>query len=533
MTQFLFGQHVLDTARRELRFGAEPIPLEPLVFDLLFYLVANRNRVVGKDEILNAVWSGRIVSESAVATRIAAARRAIGDTGDAQSLIRTIARKGFRFVGQVIDGDGIAPAESDGTPAGPTKLPLPDRPSIAVLAFTNLSSDPEQEYFSDGMGDDIITALSHDRSLFVISRNSSFTYKGRAVDVKKIAGDLGVRYILEGSVRRDQSQLRVNAQLIDAATGSHIWAERYDRAVEGLFAVQDEIADAVVSAILPAVANAERHRALRKASDRLSAWEAWHLALWHWSAHDLTRSRDYLKRAIALDPGFASPHALLAWLRLSEATLGLGEPLHEVVAEAYNEAQHSIQLDTDSAIAHAMLAWVLDHQGFPGPALEEAEAAIALNPNDPQGHLIKGHILVYSGRQREGREPLDLAFRLDPRGPVAAAVVLHLAIGCYWERDYLSAETFARRAIRGWPTFPRPYPWLAAILGQLGRAEEAEAALRAAMEISPGYLRHTTSARPGYFRFQDHKHLLDGLRKAGWCGPTAVSARRPRAPGVP
>jgi TolB-like protein len=520
MTRFRFCGYVLDTARRELRFGAAPVPLEPLVFDLLVYLVANRDRVVDKNEILNAVWSGRIVSESAVATRIAAARRAVGDNGDTQTLIRTIARKGFRFIGQVIDEEWMDPAEPGASPTGPATLALPDRPSIAVLSFVNLSSDPEQEYFSDGMADDIITALSHDRSLFVISRNSSFTYKGRAADVKKIAGELGVRYILEGSVRRDQTQLRVNAQLIDAVTGSHIWAERYDRTLEAMFAVQDEIATAVVSAILPAVANAERHRALRKASDSLSAWEAWHLALWHWSAHDLARSRECLERAVARDPVFAPPHALLAWLSISEATLGLGVPLHEAAAAAYEEAQRAIQLDHDSAIAHAMLAWVLDHQGLPGPALEEAEAAIALNLNDPQGHLIKGHILVYAGRRREGREPLDLAFRLDPRGPVAAAVLHHLAIGCYWEQDYSHAEMFACRAIRGWPTFPRPYPWLAAILGQLGRAEEARATLQAAMNISPGYLRRTTNARPAYFRLADHEHLLDGLRKAGWCGST-------------
>jgi TolB-like protein len=522
VTRFLFDGHLLDTARRELRFGAETVPLEPLVFDLLLYLVANRDRVVGKDEILNAVWSGRIVSESAIATRIAAARRAIGDTGNAQTLIRTVARKGFRFVGQVVDEEGTVRADpGGGSLAEPTTLTLPDRPSIAVLPFANLSSDPEQEYFSDGMADDIITELSHDPSLFVISRNSSFTYKGRAVDVKKIAGGLGVRYILEGSVRRDRTQLRVNVQLIDAATGSHIWAERYDRALEAMFAVQDEITAAVVSAILPAVANAERHRALRKASDSLSAWEAWHLALWHWSAHDLARSRNCLELAVARDPGFAPPHALLAWLRISEATLGLGAPLHAVVAAAYDGAQCAIQLDHHCAIAHAMLAWVLDHQGFSGPALEEAEAAIALKPNDPQGHLIKGHILIYAGRRREGRKPLDLAFRLDPRGPVAAAVLLHLAKGCYWERDYSSSETFARRAIRGWPTFPRPYPCLAATLAQLGRSEEAKAALQVAMEISPGYLHHTTITRPAYHRCEDHEHLLDGLRKAGWCGRTA------------
>ena len=194
-------------------------------------------------------------------------------------------------------------------------LPLPDKPSIAVLPFANLSADPEQEYFSDGVADDIITELSRSRSLFVIARNSSFTYRGRSVDVRQVARELGVRYVLEGSVRRNGAQVRVVAQLIEAETGNHIWAERYDRALEHLFAVQDEITEAVTHAIVPAISHAERQRAIRKAPENLNAWEAHQRGLWHMGKHvpaDLERAQHLFRRASELDPLFAAPHAMLA-----------------------------------------------------------------------------------------------------------------------------------------------------------------------------------------------------------------------------
>ena len=526
--RFLFDGHELDVDQRELRRGTEPIALEPLAFDLLAYLVSNRDRVVSKDNLLDQVWSGRIVSESALASRIAAVRRAIGDSGETQRLIRTVSRKGFRFVGDVIVDD-MAVARTDVSPGQDAEILLhdtpatgsfapPDKPSIAVLAFVNMSSDPEQEYFSDGMADDIITELSQDRSLFVIARNSSFTYKGRTVDVKLIASELGIRYILEGSTRRNDGQIRVNARLIDVPAGDHIWAQSYDRGVEDVFAVQGEIANDVVRAILPAVANAERQRAMRKAPESLSAWEAWQRALWHWSGGDLTNSRDFLERAVALDPSFAPPHAMLAWLYLSEATIGVGPPLAEMLEQAQSAARTAIQLDHDSAIAHAMLAWVLDHQGNGGSALEEAETAINLNPNDPQGHLIKGHVLMLSGRPDAAREPLNTALRLDPRGPIAAVVMLKLTTCSYFERDYEAADSAARRVIRAWPDFPRPYLVHAAVLGQLGRSGDARKALEAAIAASPSYFKNHTSRCPPYYRPVDHEHLLDGLRKAGWRG---------------
>src|SRR5438045_1745576 len=241
----------LTLDRRELRRRGELIALEPQVFDLLVYLVRNRGRVVSRDDLLEAIWGGRIVSESTMTSRINAARKAIGDTGGAQRLIRTVPRKGIRFVGVVQEDQEPADARSIAADPPRPALALLDKPSIAVLPFANLSGDPEQEYFADGMVEEIITALSRIGGLFVIARNSTFTYKGRAVDVKQVGRELGVRYVLEGSVRKAADRVRITGQLIDAATGAHVWAERYDRKSDDIFALQDEIALSVVGAIEP------------------------------------------------------------------------------------------------------------------------------------------------------------------------------------------------------------------------------------------------------------------------------------------
>ena len=272
---FHFEDFVLDAERRELRRAKALIALEPQVFDLLLYLVRNRERVVTRDNLLDAVWNGRVVSESTLTSRINAARRAVDDNGGEQRLIRTIARKGVRFVGEVTElseaaTPAVASRPATATPAG---LPLPDRPAIAVLPFVNMSGEAEQEYFSDGIGEDIITALSKLRWFFVIARNSSFIYKGRAVHLREVAEELGVRYVVEGSVRKDGDRVRITAQLNDVATGSHLWAERYDRELADVFAVQDEITEAIVAAIEPQLYAAESYRAQRKPPDSMDAWD--------------------------------------------------------------------------------------------------------------------------------------------------------------------------------------------------------------------------------------------------------------------
>ena len=271
---FIFDEFALDTDRRELRGPAGLIALEPQVFDLLAYMIQNRDRVVSKDDIMAAVWDGRIVSESALTTRINAARNAIGDSGETQRLIKTLPRKGMRFVGEVRESKkpSSAPPPAAAEQSNPP-LALPDRPSIAVLPFANMSGDPEQEYFADGMVEEIITALSRFRHLFVIARNSSFTYKGRAVDVKQIGRELGVRYVLEGSVRKSADRVRIAGQLIDTSTGAHLWADRFDGELKDIFDLQDDVATRVVGAITPKLEQAEVARAKRKPTESLDAYD--------------------------------------------------------------------------------------------------------------------------------------------------------------------------------------------------------------------------------------------------------------------
>ena len=270
----LFGDFDLDTDRRELKRLGELIPLEPQVFDLLVHLVANRDRVVSKDDLIASVWGGRIVSESTLTSRINSLRRALGDSGERQQFVRTIARKGVRFVGEVREQ---RPPDPGG---GATALALPDRPSIAVLPFTDMSGS-EPDYFGDGMTEEIITALSRVRWFFVIARHSTFAYRDKGMDAKQIARELGVRYVLAGSVRRADDRIRVSAQLVEGASGNNVWARSYDRALSDIFVVQDEMTQTIVGAIEPELGRAERERARVKARDSLDAWSIYQRGMFH------------------------------------------------------------------------------------------------------------------------------------------------------------------------------------------------------------------------------------------------------------
>jgi adenylate cyclase len=311
----------------------------------------------------------------------------------------------------------------------------------------------------------------------------------------------------------------VTAQLIDAETGRHIWADRYDRDLADIFEMQDEISQAMVEALAPAISQAERQRAMKRPPENLGAWEAYQRALWYWARQSdgsFHTVRTLLEQAVSLDPRFGQPHAWLALIHLSEATLGTVLPLQEGFKRAETEARMAVRLDPDNGMNHAMLAWVLDHQGRMVPAREEAEIAVALNPNDPSAQMALGRILTFTGRIAEGRSPLKIALRLDPYGPTAPSVMHHLGLGSYFERDYQSALANTQRAIKDFPGFVRPYPVLAAALGQIGQTGEARTALNAAIVASSTYFATLTSSRLAYYRPQDHEHLLEGLRKAGW-----------------
>src|SRR5258708_18374073 len=275
--RFLFENYCLDADRRELACGSELIAIGPKVFDLRLYLVQNRDHVVTGDDLVEAVWRGRIVSESTLTSHVNAVRKAIGDTGKQQRLIRTVARKGLRFVGPVQEefppGRTVVAVPDIVAETSGSMLALPDSPSIAVLPFRNLSGDAEQDYFADGVVEDIITALSRIRWLFVIARNSSFTYQSRTVDEKQVGRELGVRYVVEGSVRQSANRVRITGQLIDAERGGHLWAGRYEGPLDDIFALQDRVTESVVGALVQELERAEIERAKRKATENLDAYD--------------------------------------------------------------------------------------------------------------------------------------------------------------------------------------------------------------------------------------------------------------------
>ena len=522
--QFVFDNQMLDLDRRELRRGRDAIPVEPQVFDLLVYLVQNHDRVVSRDDLIASVWDGRIVSESTLASRINAARRAIGDNGKDQKLVRTIPRRGFRFVGTVqarpIDGQPNYAAEA---PSGeipeppPAALPLPDRPAIAVLPFTNMSDDPVQEYFSDGISEDIITALSKLRWFFVIARNSSFIYKGKAVHMKQVAAELGVGYVVEGSVRKSGDRVRITVQLNDVATGSHIWAEHYDRDLTDVFAVQDEITEAIVAAIEPQIYAAENFRARRKPPNNMDAWDLVMRALshyWRVTREDNVVAQALLEKAIAIDPDYGQALGVLATSHSFCAHMGWSD-LATAVTIAERSAQAAVLADSEDAWAHHALASVhLARRRF-DDSLSEFELALRLNPNFSLAQGYYGLALSYCGRWEEGDAAVRRALRLSPRDPVSA---LYYGIAAYAQfvgRNYEEAMRLSREALRQRGDFVGAHRVLTAAAGMSGQTELAKLALEDLRRAQPNIsLAWIASQMP----WRDHaqsEHYLQGLRGAG------------------
>ena len=400
-------------------------------------------------------------------------------------------------------------------------LPLPDRPSIAVLPFINMSGDQEQEHFSDGIADDIITELSRNHLLFVIARNSSFTYRGRSVDVKQAARALGVRYIVEGSVRREAHRVRINAQLIVAESGNNIWAERYDREIEHVFAVQDEIATAVASAVGPAVGDAERRRVLRKVPGSLSAWEAYQRGLSHLAKgtpHANGQARSLFQQATSIDSGFAPAFAALAQTYAVDALFYGALSLVEAGRMMEPEARKAIEADPNDFEAHAALASAFAAVGDLAAAQSCADRAISLNRNSAYAHMVKSVALVNSGRWMEGRVEALISLRLNPYDPSSPQAANTVASSYYYERNYQAALGMARRTLIDYPALAASRRFFVAALGQLGLQEEAAAALRNWMTVTPRSFDTFARNRPPFVRPEDHEHLLEGLRKAGWQG---------------
>ena len=519
--EFLFSDHKLDTNRRELRRGSEAIAMEPQVFDLLVYLVENRDRVVSKDDLFASIWGGRIVSDSTLTSRINAARKAVGDSGDEQKLIRTIARKGFRFVGDVRMPMGSAPAHTD--PASESRepsrpaLPLPDRPAIAVLPFTNMTDDPAQEYFSDGISEDIITGLSKLRWFFVIARNSSFVYKSKAVHLKQIADELGVGYVVEGSVRKVGERVRITAQLNDVATGSHIWAERYDRDLADVFAVQDEITESIVAAIEPQLYAAENFRAKRKPPDSMDAWDLVMRALshyWRVTRQDNVVAQALLEKATAIDPNYGQALGVLATSHTFSAHMGW-EDMVTAAPIAERAAAAAILADSQDPWAHYALGCVYLFARRFDDSLAEFEAALGLNPNFSLAQGYYGLILAYCGRWEDAAAAVQRALRLSPRDPLAA---VYCGIGSYAQfvgRNYDEAMRLAREGIRQRADFVGAHRVLTAAAGMAGQTDVAKTALQKLRHAQPNISLDWIAKQMPIQHDAEREHYLEGFRRSG------------------
>jgi TolB-like protein len=482
---FLFDKFALDSRRRELRCGTDARPVEPQVFDLLEHLIRNRDRVVSKDELLATVWEGRIVSDATLSSRINAARAVLDDNGDDQRLIRTVLRKGIRFVGEVREQPQPS-AAAEPSAASPA---LPDRPWLAVLPFQNMSGDPEQEYFADGMVDDIITGLSRIKWLFVIARNSSFTYRGRSVDVKQVGRELGVRYVLEGGVRKAANRIRMTAQLIEADSGAHIWAEHYDRDLDDIFAVQDELTMSVVGAIEPSLRKAEIERVKRERPGSIHAYDLVLRALpFLYSAMpgDVANAIPLLEMALAIEPGYARAHADLAWCL--HHRFSRGEHREEDRAAAINHAKAAVAGAGDDATALGIAGFVISLDAHDNAtALSLFDRALALSNSNIFALGCSSVTLGWMGKTETAIERANRALRLSPFDPLNVRPYCGLAIAHFHAKHYEEAADAARRAIEFNPGFSVPHALLAAALIGLGRIDDARTAAQQVIALQPGF----------------------------------------------
>ena len=510
-----FAGHVLDVDRRELTRDGMPVAMEPQVFDLLVYLVSNRDRVVSKDELLAAVWRGRVVSESTMAARLNAVRKAIGDTGDRQSLVRTYARKGFRFVGNVRETSGAALQPTVHAPA----TPLHGKPCLAVLPFANLSGDPGEEYFADGITEDLITELSRNRSFDVVARNSSFAFRGVSGDVQDIGHRLQTDYIVEGSVRRAGSNLRVTAQLSETEHGRQVWAERYDRGVADIFEVQADIAATVAARLDPEVGMAEQRRVTRKSGDALEAWDYFRLGTKSFYAASAEANRDaqrLFRRAIELDPELAQAYGFLSYAIVLSMVYFDVDPTDARLADAVELGRKAVELDERDALCRFMYGRALIAARRYNEALDELETARDINPNLAVVHCGLGDSLAYEGRIGEAIPFFETAIGLSPHDPMRWAFLSYRALAHTLAGEFEEAAKWAYKATRVPNCHYWPFSHRVVALAHEGKTNELKAAVAELLQRKPDFSR--TMAERRLFYIKDPKQLalyMDGLRKAG------------------
>jgi TolB-like protein len=522
---YAFDEYTLDVPRRRLLRGQIAVKLEPQVFDILVFFVRNRDRVVTRNDLISEVWVGRIVSESTLNSRVAAVRKAIGDSGANQSIIKTMARKGYFFDADVEvreHADGGAEATPPGFPpigAAPQRPLSSDVPSIAVLAFKNGTTDPGQEYFSDGVSEDLITALSRFGWLFVVARSSSFIYKDRAADVKQIGVELGVRYVLDGSIRRSGDRVRISAQLVDTSVAKTLWADHFDGAIADVFDLQDQLTASVVGAIAPKLELAEMARAIRKPTDRLDAYDLYLRGLSETYSYTETGYRNALalfRRSHDLDNQFAEASALASWCYTTCLVNGwMTDPGGER-SEGIAFARHSVETANDSPVALGWggfcLAW-LSHDFTQG--VSSVEKALAINPNFAAGWYLYGWLRVYQGDPERALEPFGRALELSPLDPLIFRAHAGIGHAHFFSGRFDDALTWVLKACserQNWLTAVRGAAACYAVTGQIAEAQQYVARLR---KVDPTRRISNLDRVLPLCRPQDRDLWCEALRNAG------------------
>jgi TolB-like protein/Flp pilus assembly protein TadD len=511
---YRLGPFRLDIRAGMLFRGVDPVELGQRGVALLRVLVERAGMPVSKDALIAAAWPGLAVEDSNLTVQIATLRRALSEAPGGEGWIETLPRRGYRYIGPVTEDHDDPVTAATTQVAEP--LALPDKPSLAVLPFQNLSGDPQQDYFADGIVEDLITGLSRIKWLFVIARNSSFAYKGQAVGVKRIGRELGVRYVLEGSVRKAGERVRIGAQLVEAATGIHLWAERYDRQFVDIFALQDEITLSVVGAIEPSLRDAEIERVRRKRPDSLDAYDLVLRAIPHVyiaMPEEAAKALPLLEQALALEADYAGAHGLLAWCH--EILFVRAGFKQDNRAAAIRHARAAVTYGRDDAPALALGAFVIgmvEHDRV--TALEAFERALALSPSSAFALFLGCVVLAYAGKAERAIDWGERALRISPLDRLAYVPQHALAIGHFLHGQYEEAANAARRAVQSNPSFSVSRSLLAAALAKLGRTEEAKAAAMQVLALQPSFSSSAFCAAIGIVPVLAEP-LMDAWREAG------------------
>ena len=519
---FFFDEFVLDTDRRELRRSSDPIPIEPQVFDLLEFLVRNRDRVASRDDLLAAIWNGRIVSESTLSSRIYAARTAVGDDGAAQRLIRTLPRKGIRFVAEVREGadaNARAPAAQAEGLSQETQVDGSSLPTIAVLPFDNLSGDPDGGYFADGMTEEIIMSLARCSGMTVIARNSSFTYRGRAVDIRQVGRELGAGYVLEGSVRRSNDTVRITAQLIDATNGAHLWADRFDGSMQDIFELQDRIAECAVGVIEPKMRYAEAERAHRKPPENLTAYDLRLRAMalsGELTEPAMAEAIRTLERALELEPNNALVMAMAAYYRAQCNFQGWKIESDTIAEDALRLAWNAVAIANQDGnvqwlAAFAIWTFARDVER----ARELFRRSLEINPNNALAHTFAGWIENANGNPSGGRRLIERSIRLNPRHPRAWFMFAGMAISYIAEKRFEEAVTWGERALVQNRRSAVALRALAVALHASGNVDRAKQIVRELRIVEPHLKVSDLRSRLPYVDAELVQIYMDNLRGAG------------------